>query len=392
MMPKKSHGEFLVNLKNKHPDCKFEIVGVYSGWDKPIEVVCKSCGNLQDKKADSLLKGVGCTLCPDPRKHTTESFLEKLFTKFPEFKSRYDYSKLHVDGTSSRISYDCNVCGHTIEDQPANDHLNGYGCPSCAGNLRYNKQILIEKSIEKFGAIYDFSPTAEFKGKSSKIVIGCPKHGEVETTAGLHLKSVTGCPKCYRLSSEEILERFYRNKYNEMSTLPYLEKELEGKQRLRLITVQCPSHGEYRVPLTTVTASGGCLKCSQERSVGVFTKALIERNKESLLDKSVGIYLMRMRSENFDCYKLGLSKNIDARVKKLSKDTKSSIDILYYGVGNAYDTSKLEQELLLSLKPYKFDSGLSFGGSTELLILSDDMVSELIECLSKLTSECDNEY
>jgi DNA-directed RNA polymerase subunit RPC12/RpoP len=323
------------------------------------------------------------------KKTKTPEFLEKLFNRFPEFANKYDYTHCTVEGMSSRISYKCLVCGHTVTNQCANDHYQGYGCPSCAGNLRFTKQLLIEQSVKKFGNKFDFSITDDFVGKSSSIKIGCPRHGTVDTTPLLHLKSVTGCPKCYRYDAEDILERFYSNQYNSLSTLPFLDEELKGRVKLRKVTVRCAYHGEYSVALTSVLSGSGCLRCSQERGAGVYTKHLAEKNKEALGKTNSGIYFIRLKSDLLDCYKVGISADLPRRLRELVRDSKSEVSVLYYGRGTTYDIIMLEQEILTLCDQNRYISPFVFRGNTELIKLDDDILSDLIEMLSILTEESD---
>lgn len=385
-MTARTHEQFLIDLEERQPNIfkQYEIVGQYIKADKPIRVKCLLCGLETDKRPDYLLKGNGCTGCK--RTNTTE-FISKLLKRFPDNIVKYDYSNTVVNGMSSRISYKCLTCGHTIINQCANDHYQGYGCPSCAGNLRFTKSMLVEKSVQKFGSIYDFSVTEDFVGKSKKIKLSCPEHGVVETTPLLHLKSKTGCPKCYRYEAEEIREKFYSNPHNKDATLPYLEKELEGKVKTRKVTVNCSRHGEYKVVLTSVIAGANCLKCSQERGIGVYTRSLLEKNKASLFNENSGLYLLKLSSDQIDCYKLGVTKDIHRRVYELAKHSKCIVDVVYYGTSNTYDVCDTELVLLEEMKPYKYTSPIRFAGCTELLKLDDDTVSQLIEYLSTVTEE-----
>lgn len=321
-------------------------------------------------------------------KTNTTEFLRKLLVRFPDNVSKYDYSGLSVDGMTSRINYLCKICGHTVQGQLANDHYQGYGCPSCAKNLKYSKSILISKSKEKFGDRFDFTQTEDFVGKSTKIKIGCPVHGQVDTSPLLHLKSVSGCSLCYRYDAEELKQLFYKNPYNSKSSLPYIEKELEGRSKLRYLTVRCHYHGEYKAALTSVASSAGCKRCSQERSAGVYTRSLADKNKTELLNTESGIYLFHLKSAEINCYKIGVTNNINRRFAEIVRHSKCDATLLYYGKLNAYDAVQIEQDVLDHFKTQKYVSPYTFSGCTELFYTDDnDKLSELIEFLSKCSEE-----
>jgi predicted GIY-YIG superfamily endonuclease len=76
---------------------------------------------------------------------------------------------------------------------PAN-HLNGQGCPSCAGKIKLTTETFISKSIQKHGHIYDYS-LVEYIKSNEKVKIICKEHGTFEQSPANHLGG-SGCPSC----------------------------------------------------------------------------------------------------------------------------------------------------------------------------------------------------
>ena len=72
-------------------------------------------------------------------------------------------------------------------------HLNGSGCPYCAG-----KNFSTEEMIEKFKKVhqdkYDYSKFTYVNNYTKGIII-CPEHGEFLQTPNNH-KNGNGCPQC----------------------------------------------------------------------------------------------------------------------------------------------------------------------------------------------------
>lgn len=83
--------------------------------------------------------------------------------------------------------------------------------------MRWNTQLFITKSKEKFGEKYDYSKT-EYKNSKSSVIIICPIHGEFTIIPNSHLNSKTGCPKCSRsLPKKAIIKGIKRKEMREYS-------------------------------------------------------------------------------------------------------------------------------------------------------------------------------
>lgn len=81
--------------------------------------------------------------------------------------------------------------------------------------MRWNTQLFITKSKEKFGEKYDYSKT-EYKNSKSSVIIICPIHGEFTIIPNSHLNSKTGCPKCSRsLPKKAIIKGIKRKEMRE---------------------------------------------------------------------------------------------------------------------------------------------------------------------------------
>jgi hypothetical protein len=108
--------------------------------------------------------------------------------------------------------------------QPANQHLQGHGCPQCnfdqmAKDRAMGKELFIIKAKEKFGDKFDYSKVEYINGQKN-VILSCSLHGDFEVTPNNHLSKKSGCPTCNesKLESElaAILEkqnvRFERQK------------------------------------------------------------------------------------------------------------------------------------------------------------------------------------
>ena len=78
--------------------------------------------------------------------------------------NRYDYSKLEYVNNKTKV---CIICpDHGEFWQIPSDHLNGKGCPQCAGNVRYNKDTFVEKAKNIHNDRYDYSKVKYINNKN----------------------------------------------------------------------------------------------------------------------------------------------------------------------------------------------------------------------------------
>ena len=152
---------------------------------------CKLCGKLKlkEKISDSL-----------------ESFIEKAKKKHGD---KYNYSKVEYKSSLENIIIICPVHGE-FEQLPTN-HLSLCDCPKCAieqntSNQKSNNEEFIKIATEKHGCKYDYSKI-DYKGRDTKVIIICQKHGEFLQTPHNHKKGA-GCPICKESHGEKLVRKF----------------------------------------------------------------------------------------------------------------------------------------------------------------------------------------
>jgi predicted RNA-binding Zn-ribbon protein involved in translation (DUF1610 family) len=117
---------------------------------------CPKCGLIRGHQ--NLLKNTGQVISEAKKKH----------------KYRYDYSKAVYKGKHHKIEIICPIHGSFW--QITKDHLNGFGCPKCSGRKRLTTKEFIEKAQQVHGTIYDYS-LVEYASNKRKVKIVCPEHG-----------------------------------------------------------------------------------------------------------------------------------------------------------------------------------------------------------------------
>ena len=130
----KTHEQFIKDVNKKNN--KVEVLGTYKGAHNYIEVKCKTCGNVWNAKAYSLLSGRACPKCKTNRqvennkgktkKKSTEEFTSELNNIDNSIKVISNYINYH-----DFVKCKCLRCGN-IWEAKAYSLLQGHGCPRCA--------------------------------------------------------------------------------------------------------------------------------------------------------------------------------------------------------------------------------------------------------------------
>ena len=154
--------------------------------------------------------------------------------------NKYDYSKVEYTNNKTKV---CIVCPeHGEFSQTPSDHLNGKGCPQCAGNVRCDKDTFIEKAKSIHNDRYDYSKV-EYVNAHTKVCIICPEHGEFWQIPNNHLNG-NGCPLCKNRKIGDGLRdtvEDFTKKSNEIHDITDCLKALSPQQRNREIDVYIPS-------------------------------------------------------------------------------------------------------------------------------------------------------
>lgn len=102
----------------------------YKGWDQKVTILCPDHGSFEQLLVVHA-RGHGCPKCSaerlgTQRRSSNESFIKKARALHG---ARYDYSKVSYVTAQDSVSILCPQ--HGLFLQRANDHLSGYGCPTC---------------------------------------------------------------------------------------------------------------------------------------------------------------------------------------------------------------------------------------------------------------------
>lgn len=181
MKKKLTTGEFIEKAKRVHGD-RYDYSRVeYKEAIGKVCIICPEHGEFW-QAAREHYGGAGCQKCIGKAKHTVESFVQKAKEIHGD---KYDYSKIEYKNSKEKV---CIICPkHGEFCQTPNAHLRGSGCPKCAKNVSLTTQTFIKKAKEIHGGKYDYSK-AEYKRSSDMALIICPEHGEFWQRPYCHLQ------------------------------------------------------------------------------------------------------------------------------------------------------------------------------------------------------------
>lgn len=190
MRLRKTHVQF-VDQANKIHGGKYTYPETYAGDTVKIGIECP-IHEIFYQQAASHLQGCGCPEC-------ARDCRRKLFSKSSEdflkqarivHGDRYEYLE-EYHGARSKIRIACKI--HGVFSQTPGKHLQGNGCPKCAGRMRKTKEQFVSEAIEVHSSKYTYP--GEYINARTDIAIECLKHGIFLQVPDVHLNGV-GCPTC----------------------------------------------------------------------------------------------------------------------------------------------------------------------------------------------------
>lgn len=216
----------------------------------------------------NLRHGCGCPKCKKEKLSELKSYTTEIFiNKAKEIHgNKYDYSKAVYKGSNQKICIICPIHGEFY--QIATQHLQGCGCPKCAGVTKSSTEGFIEKAISIHGNKYDYSKV-EYINSTTKVKIICPIHGEFEQTPKNHLKG-QGCPKCaieYKSNKRKSTIEQFIEKARKIHGDKYDYSKVEYVNSKTKVCIICPIHGEFWQTANDHLQGYGCPICSKSKKL-----------------------------------------------------------------------------------------------------------------------------
>jgi hypothetical protein len=161
--------DFLKRAREVHGD-RYDYSQVnYQGMKSKVTIVCPDHGPF-DQSPQKHLAGQRCRKCAGYLDGDTF-----IVEAGKVHDNKYDYSLIKFSKMTSKVTIRCPE--HGPFSQMPFLHLDGQGCPGCAGNRPLNKSRFVADSISQHGFYYNYSRIPEEIRSDQKVEIECPEHG-----------------------------------------------------------------------------------------------------------------------------------------------------------------------------------------------------------------------
>lgn len=190
----------------------------------------------------------------------------------------YNYSKVIYKNQKTKIKIICPIHGEF--EQLPDDHLNGCGCPKCAGNLKFTQEEFFEKANRIHGNNYNFSQF-EYKGYYEKGKVICNKCGKTFYISAGNFLNGKGCSECNNKEAGK-RRRLEIDKFIEFSRKVHGDKYDYSKVKyinsITKVEIICPIHGPFfQIPTNHIYNEQGCPICSSSKGERQIAKYLEEK-------------------------------------------------------------------------------------------------------------------
>lgn len=256
--------KFIADARAIHGDAYDYRLVDYQGSKVKVTIICPIHGEFEKQPNKHLSSRQGCPTCGDLRGHgkrrqTLDVFIEKARGVHGD---RYDYSKVIYQNNSTKVIIGCP--DHGDFQQIPNSHLNGRGCPQCAGNVQLDTAEFIARAKTVHGDTYDYSEV-RYKSGKTKVKIICREHGVFNQSPEVHLLG-SGCRACVKnelISTDSFIAQcrlVHGDKYD-YSLVQYTG----NKNKIKII---CPEHGLFEQQAKSHLRRGdGCIYCAGKAAV-----------------------------------------------------------------------------------------------------------------------------
>lgn len=358
--PLRTSLEWLIEKGNAKFNYKFDYSKVdYKGVKEKVEIICPEHGSFWQTPDQHIYTSKrGCRKCAGNKRRNTAEFIEEASQYHNGF---YDYSLVEYKTLNEDVKIICPLHGE-FKQRPV-VHLRSGGCRKCSNTAPKTLDDFLKEASERHGDRFDYSLVQEINTYRIDIPIVCREHGVFYQQPEYHLRYDHCCPGCVssfkskgrRGNKEEFVNKsiqVHGNSNFDYSEVEYIKNNIKVK-------ITCKyGHEFWQTPANHITGFG-CPDCAS----GWVSHGFYQTDNES------NLYVISLKGEYI---KVGLSKNVESRMKSIEKDSGMVADLIKTTTGPANTLFDLEQKILrksgfkLTRPPEKF-AGYTECLSTESL-------------------------
>lgn len=187
--PVKKKSRFLTKARKVHGD-KYEYPDDYVNCKEAIRIVCPTHGAFL-QTPDSHIQGAGCSWCRSNKggiTYTTQEMVERFRGVHGNL---YDYSGVKYKNSQEKVEIGCRL--HGVFHQAPTSHLQGSGCPKCAGKQVTEDDFILQFESKGFTNI---KYIGGFVSTVKRCEFLCIKHGKFSSKPTNILNKKHGCRLC----------------------------------------------------------------------------------------------------------------------------------------------------------------------------------------------------
>lgn len=271
--------------------------------------------------------------------------LQERITQFKAVHTdKYDYS-LVVEPIrwDTKIPVICKK--HGVFHILVNNHQRGAGCIECSGTKQKTREERIKQAVSIHGDRYDYSKLPENVTGKKHVTIVCPIHGDFKCTLTNHITHKSGCPSCSNKIPRDY-EKFIKQATDAHGD-KYGYKLYDDVSHSSLITIICPSHGEFKQKVGAHIVGKGCQSCG---------------SNSLSMDEEAVVYVLKTEG----MFKVGVSSRIETRIKMLKHSTPFDFEVIHIKqFKSRTEAFKAEKEIL---NIYDSAELSGFNGASEWLL------------------------
>lgn len=242
---RKTISAFIEESQSYHGDYYDYSKTILRNIHEKVIITCPIHGDFKQAPAKHQ-RGQGCKKCAGREVWSTDDFVLKAQKLHG---NQYNYSDSRYQKSNIPVKIQCLKCLNNF-DQTPNSHLNGSGCPHCAGNIKLTDDAFRDLLFDIHNG--EIIALTEYDGMDKKILLQHVCGNKWQTTP-LHLiNRQQGCRFCVneerKLTDEEFNRRLFERHHGEIVAL---EPYTQSKHPLRVQHLKCGKIWE-------VEPRGGC--------------------------------------------------------------------------------------------------------------------------------------
>jgi hypothetical protein len=257
--PSMTQEEFIKRANEIHNNKYCYDETIYVDSKTKVKIICKIHGPFTMDAGRHIRKTqfTGCSICSKESQRLSRDEFIKRANEI--HNNRYNYDEMEYINTSTNIKVRCNL--HGIFILPAHRHIRKVYPSGCRDCSKISTESFIKRATEIHEGKYDYSRTI-YVDQYTKILIGCPIHGDFNQYPGHHIYDKIGCASCNKDEQTNINKKKFITRSKEFHNDFYDYEQVKFITKRIKVKIKCPVHGFFwQAPENHLVS--GCAECGE---------------------------------------------------------------------------------------------------------------------------------